>query len=161
MPKSSRSLWTKKIIEGDVKASPSGGGAWTFEVLKRKSGLTELERKKNARTEQNLRGRQMRGVVLGIDPSLRGTGLSALESMPDGSLRYVESLTVTNPPKLSMAQCLARILDETEKIIARTRPRVRCDGAERLRPEFQNGFDSGVFARRGDCGGVEGGSGGF
>lgn len=122
MPKSSRSLWTKKIIEGDVKASPSGGGAWTFEVLKRKSGLTELERKKNARTEQNLRGRQMRGVVLGIDPSLRGTGLSALESMPDGSLRYVESLTVTNPPKLSMAQCLARILDETEKIIARTRP---------------------------------------
>lgn len=122
MAKSARNLWTQKIVDGAVKSTPRGGGAWTFETLKAKAGQTAGEKKRSARAEQNLRGRQMRGVVLGIDPSLRGTGLAAVESMDDGTLRYIRSITVRNEPKLTFAQCLARILEETEKIIAQTSP---------------------------------------
>lgn len=114
-------MWTQKIVDGSVKAV-SGGSGWSFEMLRKKAELTAGEKRKAARKEQNLRGRQMQGVVLGIDPSLRGTGLAAIEAMPDGSLRYIASKTVRNEPKLNMAQCLARILDETEKMIAATNP---------------------------------------
>ena len=64
----------------------------------------------------------MRGIVLGIDPSLRGTGLTVIESLGDGSLRYVESKTVKNNPSLTMPECLARILAETTAMIARNKP---------------------------------------
>ena len=108
-------------MDGSVK-TVSRGAVWTFETVKAKAALTAGEKRKAALKEQNLRGSQMRGIVLGIDPSLRGTGLAAIEAMPDGSLRYIASITVRNEPKLNMAQCLARILEETEKIIARTNP---------------------------------------
>lgn len=121
MAKSTRALWTQKIVDGEVK-TVSRGAVWTFETAKAKSGPTRGEKLKADRAERSLRGRQMTGVVLGIDPSLRGTGLAAIESLPDGTLRYIDSLTVRNEPKLSMAQCLARILEETDAIIARTNP---------------------------------------
>lgn len=121
MAKSSRNLWTQKIIDGDVK-TVSSGAVWTFETLKAKASLTASERRKSSAKEQNMRGKQMSGIVLGIDPSLRGTGLAAIEAMPDGTLRYICSITVRNEPKLTMAQCLARILNETEKIIHQTNP---------------------------------------
>ncbi len=49
-----------------------------------------------------------RGIVLGIDPSLRGTGL-AVVSFDEGapSLRY--SVTLRVPQRLSMAECLGEI----------------------------------------------------
>ncbi len=121
MAKSSRNLWTEKIVDGKVK-SVSNGSVWTFETLKAKASLTAGEKRKVATREQNLRGKQMRGVVLGIDPSLRGTGLAVIEAMSDGTLRYICSTTVRNEPKLTMAQCLARILTETENIIKKTKP---------------------------------------
>lgn len=121
MAKSSRNLWTQKIIDGEIKIK-SKGSVWTAETLKAKAKQTAGEKRKAQELEQNLRGRQMRGIVLGIDPSLRGTGLAVIEAMPDGSVRYICSTTVKNEPKLTFAQCLARILDETEKIIKATKP---------------------------------------
>ena len=123
MAKSSRSLWTQKIVEGQVKVKSASGNACTFETLKTKAGLTAGERVKSEKTERSARGRQMRGVVMGVDPSLRGTGISVIESLADGSLKYIESTTVKNPPSLSMAQCLARILEEIEGMIERTHPK--------------------------------------
>lgn len=122
MAKSSRNLWTQKIIDGEIKVKSHSSSVWTFEAAKAKALQTASEKKKSALKEQNMRGRQMRGVVLGIDPSLRGTGLAAIESMPDGSLRYICSTTVRNNTSLTMAQCLARIFEETEKIIVQTSP---------------------------------------
>ncbi len=122
MAKSTRSLWTQKIIDGEIKTKSHRGSVWTFEAIKTKASQTVTEKRKSAIKEQNLRGRQMCGIVLGIDPSLRGTGLAVVEAMPNGSLRYICSTTVKNEPKLTMAQCLARILEETEKIIAKTNP---------------------------------------
>ena len=62
-------------------------------------------------------GEQIRGVVLGIDPSLRGTGLAAIEALGGGKMRYVDSETVRNPPSLSMAECIARIFERTLRMI--------------------------------------------
>ncbi len=121
MTKSSRNLWTQKIVEGKAKTSSKVSG-WTTDIIKAKLSLTAGEKRKADAIEQNLRGKQICGVILGIDPSLRGTGLAAIEAMPDGSLRYICSTTVKNSPNLTMAQCLARILTETEKIIKQTKP---------------------------------------
>ncbi len=120
MGKSGRLLWTQKIA-GSVD------GANADAIRARPGGLrvdpwSKWLKRKGDERERSLRGSQMVGLVLGIDPSLRGTGLSVIESMPDGSLRYVESKTIKNSPKMSMAECLARILTETSAMIERNRP---------------------------------------
>lgn len=116
MAKSGRTLWTQALSNGGLKsaASPSAPispKSETAGAIKRRLQL-----------ERNLHGKQLCGQVLGIDPSLRGTGLAIIESRPDGTLEYVESLTVKNHPSLSMPECLARILRETAAMIRRNRP---------------------------------------
>ena len=81
MGKSGRSLWTQAIKEGKTTKKSDSLSAWTV-----KSPTAGVE-KKHIALERNLRGKQMTGVVLGIDPSLRGTGLSVVEAMEDGSIR--------------------------------------------------------------------------
>mgnify|MGYP003894444807 CR=1 FL=1 len=49
------------------------------------------------------------GRVLGIDPSLRGTGLALLEFSPGRSPVMLRCQTVKVPAKHSMAQCLGEI----------------------------------------------------
>ena len=122
MAKNNRSLWTQKIVEGAVaRKFPNGKGAvWTEESIKAKT--SNWLQKKSVDKERALTGSQLKGVVLGIDPSLRGTGLAAIESIGNGELRYIESLTVINKPVLTMPQCLAKIFEETSAIIKRTRP---------------------------------------
>lgn len=115
MAKSGRALWTAAIKEGK-KSSPAGASERT------EKSADSRARKKRLETERKLRGRQMCGRVLGIDPSLRGTGLAVLEAREDGTLVYIESLTVKNRPTLSMPECLARILEETDGIIRRNKP---------------------------------------
>jgi len=116
MAKSGRTLWTQAIKEGKTASSKDGASAWTSKTA------TAGAEKRRLETERNLKGRQIRGIVLGIDPSLRGTGLAIIESRADGSLAYVESLTVKNHPSLSMPECLAKILKETSAIIKRNNP---------------------------------------
>ena len=115
MAKSGRALWTAAIKEGK-KSSRAGASERTDKSADSRA------RKKRLETERKLRGRQMCGRVLGIDPSLRGTGLAVLEAREDGTLAYIESLTVKNRPTLSMPECLARILEETDGIIRRNKP---------------------------------------
>ena len=116
MGKSGRSLWTQAIKEGKTTKKSDSHSAWTVK------SLTAGVEKKHIALERNLRGKQMTGIVLGIDPSLRGTGLSVVEAMEDGSIRYIESLTIKNHPSLSMPECLARIMTETLAIIKRNKP---------------------------------------
>lgn len=111
MAKSGRNLWTEKILRGEAKTTSA-------KVLETSAYL----RKKSEAFERSLTGKKICGVVLGIDPSLRGTGLAAIEALPDGSLRYIESKTIKNPPNLSMTECLGRIYAETDAMIKRTSP---------------------------------------
>ena len=49
------------------------------------------------------------GRVLGIDPSLRGTGLALIEFIPGRTPVMLRCQTVKIAPKLSMAHCLGEI----------------------------------------------------
>ena len=62
-------------------------------------------------TGMEMDGRRVpyRGVVLGIDPSLRGTGLAVIEFLPGRPHLLLHSRTVKIPPAASMAHCLGEI----------------------------------------------------
>ncbi len=49
------------------------------------------------------------GLILGVDPSLRGTGLALLEVGPQRKLTLISSKTVRLKPALSMTECLGEI----------------------------------------------------
>lgn len=105
---------------GDFSAS---GDAEDIKRLKRNARLRERYREaKFEKIEGSIVGARLRGRVLGIDPSLRGTGLSVIDARADGSLVYIESATVKNPPQMNMAECLARIFSQTSAMIARNNP---------------------------------------
>ena len=54
------------------------------------------------------------GCILGVDPSLRGSGFSVVEIKPDSSIRYLESLTLKLNPKKSLVECLGEIFKATD-----------------------------------------------
>ncbi len=83
-----RQMWKAKL-EG--KNLPSAGGAGATLALGRPA-----------------RG-AFAGVVLGIDPSLRGTGLALVEFIPGRSPVLLRSQTLRVPPKRSMAFALGEI----------------------------------------------------
>ena len=58
---------------------------------------------------QEVAGRRFKGVVLGIDPSLRGTGLAVLEFQTDQSMKLLYSETVKLKRSLPMPDCLGQI----------------------------------------------------
>ena len=59
--------------------------------------------------------------VVGIDASLRSTGIGVVESQGNG-LRAVEFSTVRNPTSLTHSECLRRILAELGSVVGRCRP---------------------------------------
>ncbi|MBH55015.1 MAG: crossover junction endodeoxyribonuclease RuvC [Opitutaceae bacterium] len=62
-------------------------------------------------------GRKLvKGVILGVDPSLRGTGLAVVE-IRSGNSRLVGSHTVKMKSKASMPECLAEIYKATSRAI--------------------------------------------
>ncbi len=63
------------------------------------------------------------GRVLGIDPSLRGTGLALLEFAPGRAPVLLRCHTVKVPAKHSMAQCLAEIHQSVAQYVADFAPR--------------------------------------
>ncbi|MEI7566953.1 MAG: crossover junction endodeoxyribonuclease RuvC [Opitutaceae bacterium] len=63
------------------------------------------------------------GRVLGIDPSLRGTGLALLEFSPGRSPVMLRCQTVKLPAKHSMAQCLGEIHRAVALFVADFDPR--------------------------------------
>lgn len=92
MSKSTRKLWAAHIACGGRQAV------------------------KRAQTEVRL-GAPFRGRVLGIDPSLRGSGFAVLDYSADGTARILEAATLKIPPKISMAECLGAIGNQVDDFL--------------------------------------------
>jgi len=98
---SRRALWTAKVL-GQL---PARGAQVDDEAL-----AAPYQR------------RAYQGVVLGIDPSLRGTGLALVEFSPNGA-RLLFSRTVKMPAKQPFATCLAEIFRAVEEALTKARVR--------------------------------------
>ena len=57
------------------------------------------------------------GKVLGIDPSLRGSGFAGLEAVDARSIRYVTSLTLKLTARRSFTECLGEIFSTTRWLL--------------------------------------------
>ncbi|MGE9294408.1 MAG: crossover junction endodeoxyribonuclease RuvC [Puniceicoccales bacterium] len=93
--KSSRNLWTAKLSGKPVPgakalATPASGVRVAFE-----------------------------GLVLGIDPSLRGSGLALVEFRRGQTPRLLASETVRNRPKLTFPECLGKIAERVSVMLQR------------------------------------------
>ncbi len=67
-------------------------------------------------------GRPYEGFVLGIDPSLRGTGIALLEFHSSGAMVLLDSKTVSMPSRVSMADCLGAIFESVDAMLGKTKP---------------------------------------
>jgi crossover junction endodeoxyribonuclease RuvC len=95
---SSRKLWAAKIDGRLSKASSSVEADYAPQL-----------------------GARFDGIVLGIDPSLRGTGLAVVESR-EGKWRLLYSVTLKHKASLSMAACLGNIHESVATAIVRFAP---------------------------------------
>jgi crossover junction endodeoxyribonuclease RuvC len=68
--------------------------------------------------------KSFRGVVLGIDPSLRGTGLAVVAFDEPGQGRLRASRTVKPPKAADLPQCLGCIVHAIEEMILQHKPDV-------------------------------------
>lgn len=84
---SARSLWTSKILNQTAPKKPAA------------ADISKLTNKK-----------PFEGFILGIDPSLRGTGIALLEFKKGNRVPHLEySHTIKLKPNLSMPECLGQI----------------------------------------------------
>lgn len=90
MGKNSRQLW-KDFVEGRATGKQGAGAS-----------------------QSRLKLAKYRGIILGIDPSLRGTGLAVVEFCEDGSTRLHHKETIRIPPSQSSTDCLAAISERCE-----------------------------------------------
>jgi crossover junction endodeoxyribonuclease RuvC len=89
---STRKLWAAHIARGGHKAAPRG-------------------------TDNVTLGKQFRGRVLGIDPSLRGSGFAVLDYGDSNSVQIIESATLKLHRKLSMPECLGAIGNQVDDFL--------------------------------------------
>jgi crossover junction endodeoxyribonuclease RuvC len=89
---STRKLWAAHIARGGYKAAPRGTDSVTL-------------------------GKQFRGRVLGIDPSLRGSGFAVLDYGDSNSTQIIESATLKLHRKLSMPECLGAIGNQVDDFL--------------------------------------------
>lgn len=101
MARSARSLWTAKLQGGALPASGKATKA---------KARPAVETPKTA-----IRG--VRAIILGIDPSLRGTGLAVIDTRSEQP-RLLASRTVKLPAKLAPYECLGRIADAVEELVS-------------------------------------------
>ena len=91
--KSSRKLWAKHIAK-------QGTGP------------------KMSRPEKDLSlGEKFTGCILGIDPSLRGSGFAVIRSDTNYQLSLLESATLKLGPELPMPECLGAIGNQVEDFL--------------------------------------------
>ena len=95
--KSSRSLWTDKL--SGVASTPTGAKA-----------------PRTRKSPASITGRGCRAIILGIDPSLRGTGLAVIDARAE-PMRLLASVTLKLGPKLEPYECMGRIADAVEKLV--------------------------------------------
>lgn len=55
--------------------------------------------------------------ILGVDPSLRASGLAVIEVAPGGVASVRRCQTVRNPPALSHAECLRRLWEALQALL--------------------------------------------
>lgn len=89
---STRKLWAAHIARGGRKATPR-------------------------RTNSVTLGKQFHGRVLGIDPSLRGSGFAVLDYGDGNSAQIIESATLKLHRKLSMPECLGVIGNQVDDFL--------------------------------------------
>ena len=89
---STRKLWAAHIARAGHKAEPRGTDSVTL-------------------------GKQFRGRVLGIDPSLRGSGFAVLDYGDGNSVQIIESATLKLHRKLSMPECLGAIGNQVDDFL--------------------------------------------
>ena len=92
--KSSRKLWADYVVRG----GNSKGSSNVAEQLVRKP---------------------YSGIVLGIDPSLRGSGFAVLDYRSDRDIRMLEAISLKLRPALSQIECLAAIGHQVEDLVDR------------------------------------------
>ena len=90
--KSTRKLWAAHIARGEQKTKQNG-------------------------TTSVMLGKQFRGRVLGIDPSLRGSGFAVLDYSKDNTAQIVEATTLKLHRKLSMPECLGAIGNQVDDFL--------------------------------------------
>jgi crossover junction endodeoxyribonuclease RuvC len=93
--KSSRALWTAHL-KGGTRVTAS---------------TTPSTRAKKTAVKSSARG--VRGIILGIDPSLRGTGLAVIDSRTE-PYRLLASTTVKLSTKYEAIECLGKIAEAVE-----------------------------------------------
>lgn len=62
-------------------------------------------------------GARFSGLVLGIDPSLRGSGFAVLDYSQQGQARVLEAATLKLKPSYSMVECLGVISSQVEDFL--------------------------------------------
>lgn len=83
---------------------------WASHIANQETGTgTQAPAKKARTTDAFDPGTPVTGTILGIDPSLRGTGLALLKVTRGQTPEYLLSQTVKVPPKRSMQDCLYEI----------------------------------------------------
>lgn len=100
MRKSNRQLWTERI------ANLSNSG--TKELKLSKDGLYDLKHGCD-------------GIILGVDPSLRGTGIAIIEANHK-NCRFIFSKRLTITTKFSFYDCLGKLYNEISSIVDEFQP---------------------------------------
>lgn len=70
-------------------------------------------------TRLGIQKRGFRGIILGIDPSLRSTGIAIIETNSLQRINFLYSDTIKNPTPLCTADCLAAIARRISEVIER------------------------------------------
>ena len=92
MGKSSRQLWANYVKRGAITKVTSGQA-----ILNTPS--------------------QFKGTILGVDPSLRGSGFAVLQYAHGDAIRLIEASTLKLKPSISQMDCLAAIGHQVEDFI--------------------------------------------
>lgn len=95
--KSARALWTAHLTNG----SSSAGRIHSTSSKKKASSI--------------IHPRGSRAIIIGIDPSLRGTGLAVIDARCEPP-QLLGSLTVKIGPSHKAFECLGKIADAVEKM---------------------------------------------
>jgi crossover junction endodeoxyribonuclease RuvC len=92
--KSTRKLWAEHIARGGGQSAKAQSAAALPQRIVKFSGL-----------------------ILGIDPSLRGSGFAVLDYRSSGEIRILESATLTLKPVFSLPECLGAIANQVDDFL--------------------------------------------
>ena len=86
------------------------------------SGAPDARRRARPAFQRETAPERFTGIVLGIDPSLRGTGLAVVEFLPLDRRRLLASMTVRNSVKLGFTDCLGAIHTAVTSMLSQWKP---------------------------------------